>query len=68
MSSMDEGQSLSQPAQNVPERAAPSTRDWLKKIAQDVPVDGVSSEEIVGSIHQGRAERDDQLLRALLHR
>lgn len=66
----EEGRSLSQYALNVLERdlALPSARDWLQRISQDDPVEGVSSEELVGLIHEGRAERDEQLLSALADR
>lgn len=60
----EEGRSLSQYALNVLERdlALPSTRDWLQRISQDDPVERISSEELVGLIHEGRAQRDEQLL------
>lgn len=62
-----QGRSLSQYALGVLERdmAMPSTRAWLQKIAEDGPVDAISSEEVVGSI---RAQRDEQLLRPLSDR
>ncbi len=65
-----QGRSLSQYALGVLERdlATPSTRDWLEKIAEDGPVEAISSEEIVGSIREGRAERDERLLRTLSDR
>jgi hypothetical protein len=66
----EQGQSLSQYALGVIQRdlALPSTRDWLRQIAEDDPVGGVSSEEIVDLIREGRAERDDQRPRALADR
>jgi hypothetical protein len=53
----EEGQSLSQYVLSVLERdlATPSMREWLKKVAEDDPIEGISSEEIVGLIHEGRA-------------
>lgn len=66
----EEGRSLSQYALNVLERdlALPSMRDWLRRISQDDPVEGISSEELVGLIQEGRAERDEQLLSTLTDR
>jgi hypothetical protein len=45
--------------------AVPTTREWLERLGEDEPVDGVASEEIVRLIHEGRNERDEQILRAL---
>lgn len=66
----EQGQSLSQYALGVIQRdlALPNTRDWLRQIAEDDPVGRVSSEEVVDLIREGRAERDDQLLRTLADR
>lgn len=65
-----QGRSLSQYALGVLERdlAVPATRDWLREMAEDDPVRGISSEEIVGLIHEGRGEHDEQLLRTLTDR
>jgi plasmid stability protein len=48
--------------------AVPTTREWLERLADDEPVDGVASEEIVRLIHEGRNERDEQILRTLADR
>jgi plasmid stability protein len=62
-----EGRNLSEYALGVLERdlAAPTTREWLERLRQDEPVRGIASEDIVSLIHEGRAERDEQILRAL---
>jgi plasmid stability protein len=61
------GRNLSEYALEVLERdlAVPTTREWLERLKQDEPVRGIASEDIVSSIHEGRAERDEQILRAL---
>jgi plasmid stability protein len=48
--------------------AQPTTREWLDSLKEDEPVSGISSEEVVNLIHEGRAERDEQILRALADR
>lgn len=48
--------------------ARPTTREWLDSLKEDEPVSGISSEEIVTLIHEGRAEREEQILRALADR
>ncbi len=48
-----------------PDGTASATRDWLDRLADDEPVTGVTAEEMVKLIHEGRAERDEQILRAL---
>jgi hypothetical protein len=65
-----EKRSLSEYALHVLERdlTVPTTREWLDRLEQDEPVEGISSEEIVNIIHAGRAERDEQILRALADR
>jgi plasmid stability protein len=65
-----EGRNLSEYALDVLERdlAVPTTREWLDRLKQDEPVQGIASEEIVSLIHEGRAERDEQILRALAGR
>jgi hypothetical protein len=62
-----QGSNLSQYALSVLERdvSTPSTREWLDRLEQDEPVTGISSEEIVNMIHEGRAERDEQIRRAI---
>lgn len=61
-----EGRNLSDYALGVLERdlAVPTTREWLQRLRQDEPVQGMGS-EVVRLIHEGRAERDEQILRAL---
>jgi hypothetical protein len=44
--------------------APPNTGEWLERLRQDPPVTGISSEEIVITIHDERAERDEQIGRA----
>jgi len=65
-----EGRNLSEYALAVLERdlATPTTREWLERLRQDEPVRGITSEDIVSLIHEGRAERDEQILRALSNR
>ncbi len=62
-----ENRSLSDYVLHVLERdlALPTTREWLDQLKHDEPVTGITSEEIVASIHEGRAERDAQILRAI---
>jgi antitoxin FitA len=64
------GVTLSRYALEVLERdlKVPSTEEWLGRLAHDEPTAGISSEEIVGLIREGRAERDEQILRALADR
>jgi plasmid stability protein len=45
-----------------------TTREWLDSLKEDEPVSGITSEEIVSLIHEGRAERGEQILRALSDR
>jgi hypothetical protein len=65
-----EGRNLSEYALGVLQRdlATPTTREWLERLRQDEPVQGISSEDIVSLIHEGRAERDEQILRTLSNR
>ncbi|HEY3960742.1 MAG TPA: hypothetical protein VGL68_09550 [Solirubrobacteraceae bacterium] len=44
--------------------APPNTSEWLERLRQDPPVTGISSEEIVSTIHDERAERDEQIGRS----
>ena len=62
-----EGQNLSEYALAVLERdlAVPTTREWLERLRQDESVQGIGSNDVVSMIHEGRAERDEQILRAL---
>jgi len=45
--------------------AVPTKREWLESLRRDEPVTGVTSEEIVNLIHEGRDERDEQIRRAI---
>ncbi len=45
-----------------------TTREWLDSLREDEPVSAITSEEVVSLIHEGRAERDEQILRALSDR
>jgi antitoxin FitA len=65
-----EGRNLSDYVLNVLERdlAMPTTREWLDRLKRDEPVTGISSEEIVAAIHEGRAERDAQIRQAIADR
>jgi plasmid stability protein len=62
-----EGRNLSDYVLQALERdlSVPSTREWLERLSEDEPVRGITSEEIADSIRKGRAERDEQILRAL---
>jgi hypothetical protein len=62
-----EGRNLSEYVLGVLDRdlAVPSTREWLESLRKDEPVTGVTSEEIVNLIHEGRAERDERIRRAI---
>ncbi|HYM46494.1 MAG TPA: hypothetical protein VES65_10115 [Solirubrobacteraceae bacterium] len=64
-----EGRSLSDYVLSVLDRdlAVPTTREWLERVRQREPVKGVSSEEIVDLIHEGRRERDEQIWNAITH-
>lgn len=48
--------------------ARPTTREWLDSLKEDEPVSCITSEEVVNLIHEGRAERDERILRALADR
>jgi plasmid stability protein len=65
-----EGRNMSEYALDVLERdlALPTTREWLERLREDEPVPGITSGEIVSLIHEGRAERDEQILRAISDR
>ena len=62
-----EGRNMSEYALEVLERdlSVPTTREWLERLRQDEPVQGITSEDIVDLIHEGRAERDEQIIRAI---
>jgi plasmid stability protein len=62
-----DGRSLSEYALAVLERdlSTPTTREWLERLRQDEPLEGIGSEEIADLIQRGRAERDEQILHAL---
>jgi plasmid stability protein len=64
-----QGRSVSGYVTEVLERdlSLPTTREWLDRLKQD-PATDITSEEIVNSIHEGRAERDEQILRAITDR
>jgi plasmid stability protein len=61
-----EGTSLSDYIRETLERdlAVPSTREWLDRLKEDPGVD-VAPGEIARLIEEGRAERDEQILRAV---
>lgn len=65
-----EGRTLSEYVLWVLERdvATPTTREWFERLREDEPATGVSSEDIVSAIHEGRDERDEQIRRALADR
>jgi hypothetical protein len=48
------------------DHAASTTREWLEHLSEDEPVNEVTTDEIVSLIHEGRAERDEQIRGALL--
>lgn len=62
-----EGRNLSEYVLSVLDRdlAVPTKREWLESLRRDEPVTGVTSEEIVNLIHEGRDERDEQIRRAV---
>ena len=64
------GRSVSGYVTEVLERdlSMPTTREWLDSLKEDEPVTGITSEEIVNLIHEGRAERTEQILRAITDR
>jgi len=65
-----EGRSLSDYVLYVLERdlALPTMREWLDRLKESEPVTGITSEEIVAAIHEGRDDRDAQILRAISDR
>ena len=65
-----EGRNLSEYVLRLLERdlAKPTTREWLQRLKEDEPVQGITSEDIVSLIHEGRVERDVQTLRSLRDR
>lgn len=62
-----EGSNLSEYVLSILDRdlAVPTKREWLESLRRDEPVTGVTSEEIVNLIHEGRDERDEQIRRAI---
>lgn len=62
-----EGRSMSDYLLYLLERdlALPTRREWLERLKEDEPVTGVSSEDILTALHEGRAERDAQIQRAI---
>jgi len=62
-----EGRRLGEYVLTVLERdlATPTTREWLERLRQDEPVLDIASEDIGAAIQEGRAERDEQIDRAL---
>jgi plasmid stability protein len=62
-----DGRNLSEYALEVLARdlAVPNTREWLERLRQDEPVGGVRANDVADLIHEGRAERDERILRAL---
>jgi antitoxin FitA len=65
-----EGRSLSDYVLYLIERdlALPTMREWLERLKEDEPVTGVSSEDVLAALHEGRAERDAQIQRAISDR
>jgi plasmid stability protein len=65
-----EGRSIGDYVLYVLERdlALPTTREWLERLKEDEPVTGVSSEDILTALYEGRAERDAQIQRAISRR
>jgi hypothetical protein len=65
-----EGRSLSDYVLYLIQRdlALPTMREWLEGLKEDEPVTGISSEDIVATIHEGRDERDAQIQRAISDR
>jgi antitoxin FitA len=65
-----EGRNLSEYALVVLERdlAMPSMSEWLERLQQDEPVRGITSEDIVSLVDEGRTERHEQILGALADR
>jgi plasmid stability protein len=61
------GQSLSDYVRRLIEvdLALPTTEEWLENVKKREPVRGVSSEQIVEFIHEGRRERDEQIWNAV---
>jgi hypothetical protein len=45
-----------------------SAQEWLQRLREDEPVPGIASEEIVSLIDEERAERGEQILRAISDR
>ncbi len=64
-----EGRSLSDYVLYVLERdlAMPTAREWLDRVKRGQPVTGVSREDILESIQQGRKERDERIDAAISH-
>lgn len=47
--------------------ALPTTREWLAQLKQAEPVTGVTREDVLESIREGREERDEQIWAAISH-
>ncbi len=64
-----QGRSLSEYVRRLIEvdLALPTTEEWLERVRQREPVRGISSEQIVELIHEGRRERDEQIWNAVTH-
>lgn len=62
-----EGRNLSDYVLDVLERdlALPTMREWLDEVKRDEPVAGVSRQDILNAIHEGRDERDEQISTAI---
>jgi antitoxin FitA len=62
-----EGRNLGDYVLGVLERelATPSTREWLDSLREDEPVHDIAPRDVVELIEAGRAERDEQILRAV---
>jgi plasmid stability protein len=65
-----DGRNLSEYVLDVLERdlMVPSMREWLARVADDQPVAGLTSAEVLAAIHAGREERDAEISGALAHR
>ena len=62
-----EGRSMSDYVLYLLERdlALPTTREWLEQLKRSDPVTGISREDILAALHEGREERDAQIRAAI---
>jgi antitoxin FitA len=65
-----EGRNLSDYVLDVLSRdlRVPSTREWLERLQQDEAMATISPQDVSDAIHEVRAERDEQVGRALADR